>query len=436
MHQNQLKICLFLLLTMLGGKMFAQPKSTYYTASTLDGKNGQTLELALKNIVYTHTSLDFDDLWTAFKSTDVAPKDSIPSSYTGGKTDLVYDMYAWISQFPKFYSDNDHTQTSGFNREHLVPNSWWGGKTGNAVAYTDLFNLYPGDGAANNAKGNYALGEYGIGMTLTWPTETKKNTSNKTYMTADTHRHAVGTPCYQNASHVWKVTNSSTYGGSTNLFEPADVYKGDIARAYFYMVCAYEGEITWESQYNYMFTSSNKYTTIKPWALELLLKWHRQDPISDKERDRNNAVEKVQGNRNPFVDYPELVEYIWGNKTSETFTLSKAVSSYSDEYKNGGTVDPDPGTGGGETPDPEASVPEFAYTFNVKLNSNFTGMQMTTDSDGAITYASSNPAVAEVDAQTGVVTLKAAGTVTITATTAETDSYDASSESYTLVISE
>jgi len=337
----RIKLLLLTLITSVAG--FAQPAANYYTASTLDGKNGRDLELALKEIVYPHTFREYGELWQLYKITDPALVDSIPSSYTGGKMDIVWDMYSWMSQFPKFYSSADggsdnatvaHSQTGGINREHCVPNSWWGGKSGNESAYSDLHHIIPSDGAANNAKGNYPLGEFKTGMTLVWPKNTRTNSTGETYMYADTHTHQEGVPCLNNASHVWKVSNASEYGGAVDVFEPTDEYKGDFARMYLYVVCAYEGELTWAT--NYMFTSdAEKHTTILPWAKELLLKWHRQDPVSDKERTRNNLVESVQGNRNPFIDYPELVEYIWGDKSDKTdFALANAVSAYSDSYAN------------------------------------------------------------------------------------------------------
>jgi len=58
---------------------------------------------------------------------------------------------------------------------------------------------------------------------------------------------------------------------------------------------------------------NNTYPTLKPYAVDLLIKWHRDDPVSEKEINRNNEVYRVQGNRNPFVDFPELAEHIWGN---------------------------------------------------------------------------------------------------------------------------
>ena len=335
----------------------AQPAANYYSATTLNGKNGRTLELALSGIIFPHDHISYDDHWSKYVITDPGPIDSIPAFYKGGKTDLVYDMYAWMGQFPKFYSDNDHSQTGGFNREHCVPNSWWGAKAGNADAYCDLHHLVPCDGAANNAKANYPLGEFESGMTLVWPNATKKpsttsetlHSQDGTYVVKDTHVHTPGESCTANASHVWRVNKSANYGGATNLFEPADLYKGDFARMYLYIVCCYEGKLNWRSEWQFMFENdANNYTVIKDWALRLLLKWHRQDPVSDKERARNNAVESIQKNRNPFIDYPELVEYIWGDKSTSSFNLSKAISAYSDEYKNGNTGGGGTGDGGNE----------------------------------------------------------------------------------------
>lgn len=316
------RLFLLYILALLGVAGFAQPRPDYYSASLLDGKRGLSLELALADIVYGHTKLKYDELWKCYETTDLAPADSIPSWYTGGKTDLVYDMYAWMGQIPKFYSDNNHSQTGGINREHCVPNSWWGAEVGNPIAYTDLHHLVPSDGAANNAKQNHPLGEWTEDMQLQWPTADKKN-SQGLYYVKETG----------SASHVWKiVTNADRYGNAACVFEPADEYKGDFARMYLYVVCAYERNITWMDDCTYMFSSNaENITTISPWAIDLLLRWHRQDPVSPKELDRNNAVEELQGNRNPFIDYPELVEYIWGDKQNDSFSLANATCSYDNE---------------------------------------------------------------------------------------------------------
>ena len=342
--------------------LMAQPQASYYTASTLDGKNGRALELALQSIVYPHTFIKYDKLWKAYETTDLAPADSIPSSYTGDYTKLVYDMYAWMQAFPKFYEENNHSQTGGINREHSVPNSWWGGQAGNDTAYTDLHHLVPSDGAANQAKQNYPLGEYASGLTLLWPTDTKAYQGRVYMNTTDV------------CSRVWTVPAAmrSTYGGSTHLFEPADMYKGDFARMYLYVVCAYEKKITWQTSENTMFSNDAQgYTEIAPWALATLLAWHRNDPVSQKECVRNNDVESLQNNRNPFIDYPELVEFIWGNKQTQSFSLSSAVSSYSSVYYavevadlTGGTVAVSPSSTTAGTTVTLVATPDRVHLFN------------------------------------------------------------------------
>jgi hypothetical protein len=69
----------------------------------------------------------------------------------------------------------------------------------------------------------------------------------------------------------------------------------------------------WNSTKPENMMENNSYPVFKEWAINLLLQWSRQDPVSDKERKRNEKVFLIQGNRNPFIDYPELVEYIWGD---------------------------------------------------------------------------------------------------------------------------
>ncbi|MCV5340462.1 endonuclease, partial [Escherichia coli] len=57
-------------------------------------------------------------------------------------------------------------------------------------------------------------------------------------------------------------------------------------------------------------TSTNVF---EPWMLNMLKRWHKNDPVSAKEIRRNDLVFEFQGNRNPFIDHPEFVEQIWGN---------------------------------------------------------------------------------------------------------------------------
>ena len=232
----------------------------YY--NTINGKKAQALKTSLSGLLLNHTVHEYSSLWTFFQSTDMRPDGTI------------WDMY----------SSTVRTNSWGMNREHSFPKSWWGGDVN--AAYTDINHLYPSDADANMAKSNYALG-------------------------------TVGNSFFDNG--VTKVGNNIFPGYSTvsYVFEPADEYKGDFARTYFYIVTCYQ-DYNW--RYTYM-VDQNVYPTLKSWAKNLLLQWHRQDPVSSKEINRNEAVFKIQNNRNPFIDYPLLVEHIWGDSTNLAFAL-------------------------------------------------------------------------------------------------------------------
>jgi hypothetical protein len=129
-----------------------------------------------------------------------------------------------------------------------------------------------------------------------------------------------GTPTLSNGES--KVGPGAYDGYVGNVFEPADQYKGDFARAYFYMAMAYEHYVNkWDITKPENMMENNRYPVLKPWAIALLLQWHRQDPVSYKEVTRNDVVYGIQKNRNPFIDYPKLVEYIWGDRTTIPFRL-------------------------------------------------------------------------------------------------------------------
>jgi endonuclease I len=177
-----------------------------------------------------------------------------------------------------------------YNREHSFPKSWFNDAS---PMYTDLFHIYPTDGWVNNKRGNLPFGE------TSSPTWTSTNGS----MTGP----------------------SSTQGYSGVVFEPIDEYKGDFARTYFYMATRYYGEDgEWPG------SDMTDGAQPKPWALDMLLAWHRADAVSTKETDRNNEVYKYQNNRNPFIDDPLFAEKIWGtlNGVEETTTATVSLTIY------------------------------------------------------------------------------------------------------------
>ena len=165
--------------------VFAANPNGYY--NSLDGKSTQNLKNATYAVINPHTQLTYNSLWTHFKQTDI---------HAYPNQDQWWDMYSDII----FYVRNG---SAGLNREHSFPKSWWGGSQ--IPPYTDINHLYPSESAANLAKSNYPLGEVNIS-------------------TFDNGVSKVGYPV------------SGQGGGASRVFEPADEYKGDFARTYFYMV--------------------------------------------------------------------------------------------------------------------------------------------------------------------------------------------------------
>ena len=226
----------------------ATAQSQYYTS--VDGvAGGATLKNALYNLIKVHERISYGSgtasTWGAFYSTDRNPA-----------TNQVYDMY---SSEVRYFGDKG-SAISGMNIEHSLPKSWWGGTKNDA--YCDLHHLNPSDQNANSRKGNFPLAEL---ESVSWD---------------------------NGVTYVGKATIN---GSSVSAFEPCDEYKGDFARTYMYMFTCYQN-LSFE--YTWMNYENSAYPTLRPWAVELLLKWNKQDPVSQKEIDRNNAVYEIQGNRN------------------------------------------------------------------------------------------------------------------------------------------
>ena len=122
--------------------------------------------------------------------------------------------------------------------------------------------------------------------------------------------------------------------GKPRVFEPNDEYKGDLARVYFYMATCYEAYKTnagkdrspldWDKSDKTMLDGTI-YPFFKEWAIKMLLRWAIEDPVSEKEINRNAAIFDIQKNRNPFVDYPGLEQYIWGSNTEAVFSYDNYV---------------------------------------------------------------------------------------------------------------
>lgn len=253
----------------------ATEPSSYYTSC--EGKNSASLLSALHDVVGPHTTVSYDGLLDLYKTSDVYPDGTI------------WDIYSTKHWRTGETCGNYSKVGDCYNREHSLPKSWFSEAK---PMYSDAFHLYPTDGKVNGQRSNFPYGECSGGTTLS------SNSGVK----------ALG-----------RLGTCTFPGYSGKVFEPDDEYKGDLARSYFYMAAAYNDKI---SGWNSDMLARNAYPAFTSWAVNLLLKWHRQDPVSQKELDRNEAIYARQKNRNPFIDHPELVEYIWGDKKTENWYVN------------------------------------------------------------------------------------------------------------------
>ena len=296
----------------------------YY--ESIDGKSGKTLFDAVQKVTKIgYSSLGYDGLWNAYKYTDLH------------ENGYVWDMYSdctWKS-INSNHCGSYSTECDCYNREHSIPKSWYGGTTSGPGC--DIFHLVPTDGKVNGTRSNYAFGEVA---------------------SADYNKHGNKKGSAKSITIVGGNTIAgnagATISASGTVFEPRDEYKGDFARGYMGALLRWAGEKAFNTGEGSK-TFTTNYSTgsfgLTKYGVALLMKWHRQDPVSQKEIDRNNGIQQTQGNRNPFIDYPYLAEFIWGEKAGQTLELDDLITAYdsrfvlgeSNGYLKGGSgpVDPD-----------------------------------------------------------------------------------------------
>ena len=231
-----------------------------------------------------------------------------------GDSLIIWDMYSDISRYRIDFPTHKNSieGVSGFQREHSMPKSWFNPTERNSSGltyadvkpmYSDIVHVIPTDGTVNNKRSNNAYGEITDSAKVDWQSANGFSKQSK--------KGGCGTP-------GWKEYMGAN-ASKTRVFEPNNEYKGDLARIYFYMVTCYEPVAgTWTSD---MFDAESEdgYQPFAQWAFDMLMRWAKEDPVSQKEIDRNEAIYQLQGNRNPFVDYPGLEDYIWGSKKEVAF---------------------------------------------------------------------------------------------------------------------
>ncbi len=262
-----------ILILLISFAMQAAIPAGYYDSAT---GTGYTLKTQLHNIIDDHTVVSYDALWTHFQSTDVdnyyENDGSVLDMYSENPAGTDPYEFTFVSNQCGTYS----VEGDCYNREHSWPKSWFNDAS---PMYSDIFHLYPTDGKVNGMRSNWPFGETNA------PTWTSQNGS--------------------------KLGPSAYPGYTGTVFEPLDEFKGDFARSYFYMATRYEDVISGWPGCDMLDGSADKVFT--DWALNMLIDWHNADPVSQKEIDRNDLIyTNVQHNRNPFIDHPEYVNYIWG----------------------------------------------------------------------------------------------------------------------------
>ena len=301
----------------------------YYDAAS--GKKKADLKTAMHEIIGKANTLSYGSgaghTWWGFYETDRMPNNQVRDRYSNVET----------------YFTSQGAVPSGLNIEHSFAKSWWGGTKNQA--YQDIHHLMPCESKINSSKGNYGMGKV-------------------TSVTTDNGCTKVGKGPGEDGSMI-------------QLWEPADQWKGDFARVYMYMVTCYQN-LSWTSG---ALTSlnNNTYPTFKPWAIDVILEWSAQDPVDAIEIERNEKVFGIQGNRNPFIDFPNLGRYIWGDSINYAFDPSKTIT-----------------TDGGIIPPTEPDEPENPGEPETLLSASFaTGM----DGFTCVTYEGEPSAMWENNSQ-------------------------------------
>lgn len=284
---------LALLLWIAATTAVAQAPAGYYKSA--EGLKQKALLQKLCDIVGPHTNVGYDGLWDVYEDSDIRPG-----------TSYYWDMYSTANFTYKDKCGNYGSVGDCVNREHSFPKSWFDDRS---PMIADAFHIYPTDGKVNGQRSNHPYGECANGTTL---------------------------PSSNGVKALGKLGKSTFSGYSGTVFEPIDEYKGDFARTYFYMAACYNDKISsWSSP----MLAKNNYPCYTTWAVNLLMKWHKQDPVSEKEINRNNAVYKHQHNRNPFIDHPELADHIWGDSQSTGWVPGGVVNPEIISPYNNSTID-------------------------------------------------------------------------------------------------
>ena len=271
----------------------------YY--DSLEGLSGNTLKQELQNIIASSNVRlhSYADIWEIIRTADQNPLNS----------NQIWDMYLEVPM-SKLDQQNTSSIVGKWNREHIFPQSRGGFEVADGD-YADGINIWLPTSASNTIDGvsdaHHIRAENG---------QENSSRNNKNY---------------------GNVNSSTVYAGP---FGTQGSWRGDVARALFYMAVRFDG-------LNVVNGDPNEYlpsTTISSGNigdLASLLTWNTTDPRDDFEMNRNNYIYTWQMNRNPFIDYPLLADYIFGANFGQPWSSTLSTQN---PIENRVVVYPNPAT--------------------------------------------------------------------------------------------
>lgn len=340
--------------------------ANYY--STVNTQRNAALKTVLYNKILGHTSVSYTPgVWNAYTTTDVQPNGKIWDVYSTTFDAISPYQYTLVTQQCGNYSNEGDC----YNREHSFPQSWFDELS---PMKTELHHVFASDGKVNGMRSNYPFGN-------------------------------VSSPSFTSL-YGGKLGTGSNFGYTGTVFEPIDEYKGDMARAYFYMATRYENLIAgWTTNGNSNdVLSGNAYPAYDAWHISLLQSWHNLDPVSDKEIKRNNAIYAIQNNRNPFIDSPQFVQRIWGNTFAAQPTIASTNLSITNINNNSVKLNWTSGNGQRRIVLVKAGSAVSGFpvdTFHYLANANFS-LAPQTNSANYIVYNGTGSSVTITNLQAGV----------------------------------
>lgn len=220
------------------------------------------------------------DVWESLLYTDSACHDM------GLNEGCGYVKLFYLGEYRHYSKANRGTGGNGsWEREHIWPKSR-GFPRRKQAGYTDLHHLRPADRNINSAKSNFGFAEG-------------------------------GDPVFDKDEYGTFINSGAKRNSDNHTFEPPDHSKGAVSRMIFYMAIRYEeADLFQDEKTPDLILIKGNVRTKEPFIGDLctLLNWNDKYPISDFESRRNNRIEEIQGNRNPFIDNPKYANQLWEHK--------------------------------------------------------------------------------------------------------------------------